>query len=212
MSWRQLSGRLQFLSSLSGSTTGMQSSSSTSVGTWRAPDTNATTFILRPQLFSVLLFLWSGFYLSHTHTPTFIILNTLQLHDFLLHFLLSTGFIELSRMWPVDAELGKSGLYSVSETHARVLFLFMRIQKMINLYCGFKTRCIPTIVMLNGSIRQKGNFVIRGVGRVIHLCKNKSQIVLETLLLFHVCTYWGFSPWAGRMSWTLEFIRRFWRL
>lgn len=36
----------------------------------------------------------------HTHrdTPTFITLSALQLHGFLLHFLLSSGFRELSRM------------------------------------------------------------------------------------------------------------------
>lgn len=65
--------------------------------------------------FSLLLFLYCALYLS-TITHTFSSLRTLQPHDFLLHFLLSTGFRELSRIWLVASEYGKSGLYSDSET------------------------------------------------------------------------------------------------
>lgn len=55
--------------------------------------------------------LWPG--ILHTFST----LKTLQLHGFLLHFLLSTGFREVSRIWLVDSVDGKSGLYSDSETH-----------------------------------------------------------------------------------------------
>lgn len=58
---------------------------------------------------------------THTDSPTFMTLNTLQLHGFLLHFLLSSGFRELSRMWAVDAEFGKSDPYSVPEKHMYVI-------------------------------------------------------------------------------------------
>lgn len=113
-SWRQLSGRLQFLSSLSGSTTGMHRSSSTSIGIWRVEKTSTTLFTnvvsIKPDKRT-----WGS------HSPTFMTFNTLQLHGFLLHFLLSRGFRELSRMWAVDAEFGKSDPYSDPEKHTRVI-------------------------------------------------------------------------------------------
>lgn len=65
-----------------------------------------------------LSFLHCTLYLS-TVTQTFRTLRTLQLHGFLLHFLLSTGFKELNRMWLVDSEKGRSDLYSDSETDNR---------------------------------------------------------------------------------------------
>lgn len=55
--------------------------------------------------------LWPG--ILHTFST----LKTLQLHGFLLHFLLSTGFREVSRIRLVDSVDGKSGLYSDSLTH-----------------------------------------------------------------------------------------------
>lgn len=123
-SWRQLSGRLQFLSSLSGSTTGMHRSSSNSIGIWRVENTSATPFTtvdhLKPFTLAPFMDFISLVGFTHTDSPTFMTLNTLQLHGFLLHFLLSSGFRELSRMWAVDAEFGKSDPYSVPEKH--VLF------------------------------------------------------------------------------------------
>ncbi len=71
--WRQFSGRLQFLSSLSGSTTGMQSSRMTSMGVWREQEIIHIWRILNSVFYS-FAHTWSFFNLPHVsvclHTPS----------------------------------------------------------------------------------------------------------------------------------------------
>lgn len=124
----QFNGRFQFLSSLSGSTTGMQSSSKISTGVWPVDNTNAISFTL---------WHWCSAGSDCTMIHTFSIFSTLQRQDFLLHFLWSTGFREFSRILIVVSEYGRSGLYSDSETYINTNACHGpdHILVYINLYC-----------------------------------------------------------------------------
>lgn len=106
---------------------------------------------------------------------TFITLKTLQLHGFLLHFRLSSGLRELSRMWAVDAEFGKSDPYSVPGKHMHVVSSDNWLELT---HTAASKRALLTIVMLNGSVRQKGNLIIRWVRWVIVFCKNNKLLVV----------------------------------
>lgn len=159
--WRQFNGLLQFLSSLSRSTTGTQSSSSTSRGVLYPNNGRNITMRDLNRPYPSALFTRFG--------QTFTTLRSLQVHDFLRHFLLSTGFNELIRISLVDSEYGSSGLYSESAAQT-CDYWWGNVQKTISgLSC-----CILTVVLLDRSSCQAWNVFIRWVWWA-ELCLKEKQ-------------------------------------